>query len=71
MRDLIEIGVIGLVLLVVVAALMVPIYWLETRSCASKWEESGMKSDYAFFAGCRIEKNGKWIPADAYRELDK
>ena len=40
--------------------------------CYSRWSDSGMTVDHAVFSGCRLEvEEGKWIPADRFREVDQ
>lgn len=58
-------------LVLLVAAASVLIYGLESKACSSKWESSGMKSDYGLFKECTIQqKDGTWIPAGNYRTLN-
>lgn len=55
---------------VVIALLVLGIYWGKKYQCERLWEGSGMKSEYRAFQGCRIQlKDGRWIPAANYREL--
>lgn len=44
--------------------------WVASTRCHTEWERSGMQSEWALFAGCRIQTaDGKWIPAANYREM--
>jgi hypothetical protein len=36
-------------------------------SCWSEWSESGINHKYAFRGGCKLQKDGSWIPAKNYR----
>lgn len=45
-------------------------YAIDSKSCSSQWEHSGIKSDYGFFKGCVVQdKKGNWIPADNYSDF--
>ena len=40
-------------------------------SCSSKWEDSGLKSKYSIFSGCRVQTpDGRWLPAESVREIE-
>jgi len=38
--------------------------------CHKVWEQSGMQSNWTFFAGCQVEvERGRWLPEATVREL--
>jgi len=52
------------------ALLLGGIYWASDVKCQRQWQGSGMQSEYRAFQGCRIKlSDGRWIPAQNYREL--
>lgn len=58
------------VLLAVIFALLCALAWVSSTACSAKWINSGMRSEWTPFAGCRIQTpDGKWIPAESYREM--
>lgn len=62
-------GVVAFVLFVAVVG--VTIYFLDKASCQSRWQGSGMDTNYSLLGGCRVQlPNGQWIPADNYRDID-
>lgn len=55
---------------VITAALFAGIIWLVgTYTCSAKWNNSGMNSSWGPVQGCLIQHNGRWIPADNFREM--
>lgn len=48
----------------------VGLLWLESTSCSSRWEKSGIASDYGFFSGCQIKVNNTWVPETVYRTVN-
>jgi hypothetical protein len=55
---------------VFLALLLGGLYWANKVKCQRQWEGSGMPSEFRAFQGCRIKlKDGRWIPAQNYREL--
>lgn len=49
---------------------VVTIVWLSgAYLCSSKWDQSGMATSWGPFKGCQLQHQGKWIPADSYREM--
>lgn len=39
-------------------------------SCHSRWQASGMESDYGVMKGCVVKTlDGRWVPEDVYREI--
>ena len=66
MKDLISIVVSLLLIAVVIAGFNK----LSEINCMSMWSDSGFGVQYGFLPGCRIQTlDGKWIPADNYREV--
>ena len=44
--------------------------WLKSVECHSRWEGSGMKTEWSFIGGCKVQrKDGTWVPASAVRDL--
>jgi hypothetical protein len=41
-------------------------YWSSTKNCEHKWDS--FKPSYSYWGGCKIQINGKVIPADSIRE---
>jgi len=40
-------------------------------SCSAQWSRSGYDYSYGPVKGCVVHINGRWIPADNVREIDK
>ena len=41
------------------------IHWSKAVACESKWADSGHESQYAIFAGCRVQlEDGTWVPQE-------
>ena len=62
-----------IVLLVAVCILILSVgIWLNSVSCHSKWNESGMSAvSYSPIKGCMVKlPDGRWLPADRMREID-
>ena len=58
-------------MVILVAAASALIYVIDSKTCVSKWQHSGMKSEFGLFKGCMVQqKDGTWIPADNYRTLN-
>ncbi len=36
--------------------------------CNATWNESGYASKYGIVSGCRVQKDGRWIPEERFRE---
>ena len=67
-RAMVVLVVIGVVALILVS---VGTYYAAKASCYSTWEASGMPVTFAMFSGCRVQrKDGTWIPASSYRNVD-
>lgn len=59
-----------LLFFVLISALCVLLaYWLDVLACESRWERSGMESEFHLLAGCMVKKDGRWLPAGALREV--
>jgi hypothetical protein len=44
--------------------------WLKSVECHSRWDGSGMKTEWNFIGGCKVQrKDGTWVPASAVRDL--
>lgn len=41
----------------------------DSYQCSAQWENSGFSSKWGVMSGCQINKDGHWIPATAYREI--
>ena len=70
MRDL---GFILLGLFLMIVPICAPIVgamiYLKSLKCHSEWADSGIESDWSMVAGCRVNFEGKWIPADRFRVI--
>ena len=65
-----EFLITGAVLAAIMGVVLGLAFWANSISCASQWQDSGMKSRFELFAGCMIQlPTGEWIPASAYREI--
>jgi hypothetical protein len=59
-----------LVASLLIAPLLTGSVLISAYACYSKWQDSGFKSQYGFFQGCRVQlPSGVWIPAENIREL--
>ncbi len=38
--------------------------------CSSKWEGSQLKTHWGPISGCRIQKDGYWVPDSAFRATE-
>lgn len=57
-------------LFAVIVALLCALAWVNSTTCSKKWGQSGLRSNWTLFAGCRLRMpDGKWIPAESYREI--
>lgn len=66
-KEFLTFAIIALLVAAVVVGLM---YFAASAKCSRQWENSGFPSEYRAFQGCRIKlKDGRWIPAQNYREL--
>jgi hypothetical protein len=44
--------------------------YIDYVGCHNRWRDSGFPVRYELIAGCMIrQKDGRWIPAENYREL--
>lgn len=59
--------IISLILLVGAATTL---NYVEDKSCSSRWEKSGIASDYGFFSGCQIKVNNTWVSETVYRTVN-
>jgi hypothetical protein len=41
----------------------------DTYSCHSKWDRTAQAVEYGPVQGCMIKINGRWVPAENYREV--
>ena len=62
---------IGFVVIVgVFCLMMLGVIWVADAECEARWKNSGMKSDFTLFGGCRVQRtDGTWVPASAIRDL--
>lgn len=58
--------IVGLVVILILFACM---FVFAKYKCYNKWEDSGYKVDHAFMKGCRLQKDGKWLPAESFRQF--
>lgn len=60
-----------LTILVIILVGSVLLVWpFAAMTCHARWDNSGMPVRYGLFSTCQIQSHGKWIPADAYREIE-
>lgn len=44
--------------------------WFASAQCTSRWERSGLRSDWGPIQGCMVERrDGTWVPDESIREL--
>lgn len=61
----------GIVLGIGVGLVLVIFFFVESASCHSQWENSGMRVSYGIMKGCTVQqKDGTWIPAKNYRSVE-
>jgi hypothetical protein len=61
---------VGLALVAIIALVLVVLYEISAFQCNTRWELSGMKSEYRIVAGCLVEATpGKFIPERNYRAV--
>lgn len=68
--DIVFFSRLALIVVVVVGGMIGLANMAAKASCEQQWADSGFAAQYGFFSGCRIAKDGKWIPTDVYRELE-
>lgn len=43
---------------------------VEGISCRSRWDGSGMQTQYTLMGGCRVQmSDGRWLPEDRVRDI--
>ena len=59
-------------LVVIVALLFYAVIWIgDSKICTSKWERSGLQTDFGLFSGCLVRTpSGRWMPEDSVRDID-
>lgn len=59
------------VLVIVVLVIGLPVMSMLGRTeCESKWEGSGMATQFSLMGGCRVRMpDGRWLPENAVREV--
>lgn len=58
--------------IITLAAMLAILLALSAWDCHARWADSGFQSRFQVPGGCQIKmKDGRWIPAERYRELDK
>jgi hypothetical protein len=63
-----EFGLFAFIMALMVAAGL----WLSSAQCHSRWEGSGMKTEWKVIGGCKVQrKDGTWVPASAVRDLSQ
>jgi hypothetical protein len=59
-----------IMLFILFAAMLGGAAYLDYVGCSNRWRDSGFPVRYELIAGCMIkQKDGRWIPAENYREL--
>lgn len=61
-------GIAGLVVAFVVVILTIT-YVGNRIACHYRWEGT-YTTEYGLFSGCRVQKDGKWLPERTIRNLD-
>lgn len=57
--------------LVVLVLAICGITYLERATCFSKWEHSGLPTQWGPIKGCLVKvPSGMWVPSETIRELD-
>ena len=65
-----EVLIVSVTIVVVFSLFMLGVIWLADAGCEARWKDSGMKSDFTLFGGCRVQHaDGTWVPASAIRDL--
>ncbi len=65
-----EVLIVSVTIVVVFSLFMLGVIWLADAGCEARWKDSGMKSDFTLFGGCRVQRaDGTWVPASAIRDL--
>lgn len=67
--DAVYFSFLFLSVLIFFAAIAYSGYLVQSYVCASRWEKSGMRTDYGPVQGCLIEHEGRWVPEQNYREI--
>lgn len=60
----------GVITVTIIATIYTLVFFAFRAGCYAKWEDSGYESRYALFSGCRIKKDGKWVPSSSVRLFD-
>lgn len=58
-----------LVFAVIVVVVLLGAYAAFAHSCSERWADSGLRSEFRFSAGCMVQKDGRWLPESALREV--
>lgn len=62
--------IVEFVVYMIVAVVLLGMAWgLASYRCSSKWSQSGMATSWGPIQGCLIQRDGRWIPSENYREL--
>ncbi len=65
-----DVWIASVTILVVFILMMLGVIWVADAGCEARWKNSGMKSDFTLFGGCRVQRtDGTWVPASAIRDL--
>ena len=64
---LVLVGICFFIVLCIVVGALVPSYLISERSCYASTSEIGLDAKWDFWAGCRVEEDGKWIPLENWR----
>jgi hypothetical protein len=65
----------GVLIALIAVALVVSLasfaMWLDSAGCAARWRDSGYRSEWSVFGGCRVETSpGRWVPDGAIRRFE-
>lgn len=65
-------SLIGIVFLIagICVILFGLVAWIDSASCSSKWEGSGLESKWGPLSGCLVKwPDGRWLPSDVIRDI--
>jgi hypothetical protein len=63
-------GGLFLFLVVLLGGTMAFSYYTGERTCAARWEQSGLESSFGLWQGCLVKVQGRWLPASTIREVE-
>lgn len=65
-KDSLAISIIVLVAAVIIIAFY---YFIARFSCHQRWKDAGLESRFTLLGGCQLQIDGRWIPAENYRQV--